>query len=105
MKLIKEKGFLIMSYPLKICHWVYNKFFPCNSDHSVTCSWLNNFFVSKPSQQFVYRNWRKFNPEFYVAVLNFSKENHPADVDSAWNNYLATEETVLETLIPHKTRR
>ena len=64
---------------------------------------LVEHFFCKPTQQIVYRNWRKFNPECYVAVLNFSKENPPADVDSAWNNYLATEETVLDTLIPHKT--
>ena len=46
-----------------------------------------------------------FKLDIYVeALLNFLKENHPADVGSAWNNYLAAEETILETLIPRKTK-
>ena len=30
--------------------------------------------------------------------------NDPADVGSSWNNCLAAEETILETLIPHKAK-
>ena len=82
----------------KMCKEVTTNSFPATSDHSVNCFSLNNLFVTKPTQQIVSRNWKKFNHDIYVeALLNFLKENLPADVDSAWNNYLAAEETILDS--------
>ena len=103
-KRIKKKGFLIMSYhPKNMCIEVTTNSFSTTSDHFVICFSLNKLLIAKPTQQFVYRNWKKFKPDVHIeTLLNLLKKNHPTDVESAWKNYVAAEETILETLIPRK---
>ena len=86
---------------INMCIEVTKNFFLTTSDHSVIHFSLNNLFVTKPTQQIFHRNWQKFISDVYVEpLLNDLKENHPEEVDSAWNNYLQAEESFLKTLIP-----
>ena len=85
-------------------HWGNYSSFLMMSNHLVIRFSLNNLIVAKPTQQIVYRKWKKFNRDIYVeARLNLLKENYP----SRWwqcLEQLSSRRDNLGDFYPQKTR-